>query len=94
MDASTLSLHRAQTTMLDSRNWSVYARPGIRRGTNGKEEPLERNAVLVSIIDGVKPEFEVLVVVLGEIQKDGRGFKDCKIVSGAVNEDRYASVGI
>ena len=79
--------------MLSSRNWSVYE-SGIKRGTNGKEEPLERNAVLVSIINGVKPEFEVLVVVLGKIQKDGRGFKDCKIVAGAVDEDRNASVGV
>jgi hypothetical protein len=62
--------------------------------TNGKEEPLEYNAVLIRILDGVEPEFEVLVVVLSEIQKDCRRFKDCKIVSGVVNEDWDASVGV
>ena len=52
------------------------------------------NAVLIRISDGVEPEFEVLVVVLGKVQKDCGRFKDCEIVAGAVNEDWDTSVGV
>ena len=62
--------------------------------TNGKEEPLKYDAVLIRILDGVEPEFKVLVVVLSNIQQDCRRFKDGEIVSGAVNEDWDASVGV
>ena len=80
--------------MLDSRNWLVHASPWRTRATNGKEEPLKCNAVLIRISDGVEPEFEVLVVVLGKVQKDCGRFKDCEIVTGAVNEDWDTSVGV
>ena len=55
---------------------------------------MKYNAVLVCIFGRVEPEFEVLVIVLNKIQKDSRRFKDYKIVSGAVNEDWDASVGV
>ena len=55
---------------------------------------MKYDAVLIRILDGVEPEFKVLVVVLSKIQQDCRRFKDGEIVSGAVNEDWDASVGV
>ena len=55
---------------------------------------MKQNAVFVCVIDGVEPKLVILVVVLSKVEKDSRRFKDDKVVSGAVDEDRNASVGI
>ena len=64
------------------------------KDTNSEEKPLQQNTISIRIVDGVESEFEVLVVVLDEVQEDGRRLEDRKVVSRAINENGNAAVGV
>ena len=66
----------------------------VKPGTYCEEEPLEHFAVVVRIIDRVKPVNEVLVIVLGEIEQNSRGLEDTEIIAGVVDEHGNATVRV
>jgi len=50
-----------------------------------KEKPLHHGAVVIRFCLRVKPEFVFFIMMLSEVEKDGRSFKDRKIVTRAVH---------
>ena len=62
--------------------------------TYREEDPLEQLAVVVRIGLAIEGELVVLVVVLLEVQQDGRGLEHIEVVAGAVDKRRDAAVRV
>jgi len=60
----------------------------------GEEKPLHHGAVVIRFCLRVKPEFESFIMMLSEVEKNGRGFKDGKIVTRAVHNGRDPTVRV
>jgi len=62
--------------------------------TVGKEDPLQRLAIVIGLGDGVETEFVVVVVMLLKVQQDGGSLEDNKVVAVGVNEHWDATVRV
>ena len=59
-----------------------------------KEKPLHHGAVVIRFCLWVKPEFVFFIMMLSEVKKDGRSFKDGKTVTRAVHNGRDPTVRV
>lgn len=88
----TLPLHRPYPAML--RNISAMRNQLSSGNPHRKEHPLEHLAILVGLIARIERESARGVVMLAEVEQDGRSFKHCEVVPVAINQDWYAPVRV
>jgi hypothetical protein len=60
----------------------------------GEEKPLGHAAVVIRFCLRVEPEFVFLIIMLSEIEKDGRGLKNGEIVTRAIHYDRNPTIRV